>query len=735
VTDSYIGRAQSRVDGPAKVTGTAKYAADVNVPGLLYGVVVSSAIAKGRITRIDTSRACALPGVIQVFTHENRPPTPEGDKCYEDEEAPGGSPFRPLRDATIDYSAQPVALAVAETFELARYAASLVEVEYERAAHATDPDAQLREAFAPKTGRETRGDADRAYAAAAARHEGEYRHAFEHHNPMEMHGSTVVWESAGRITVYDKTQGVMNTRDYVSKVFDFDPENVHVIASYVGGAFGSGLRPEYQLFLAVMAAKALERSVRVVLTRQQMFTFGHRPHTIQRLKLGADANGRLQSVMHDAFSTTSRYEQYTESYIGWSSTLYDPQNLKHSYKLVPLDCATPMPMRAPGGATAVYAIESAMDELAYATDIDPLELRLRNYVEEKKGKPFSSKALRQCYTQGAERFGWSRRNREPRSMREGRDLIGWGMATGVWEAMRQAASARAVLASDGRLEIACAVTDIGTGTYTMVAQIAADMLGVSIDDVTVKLADSTLPNAPAQGGSWTAATAGSAVHDACLKVQRRLFGLARDMADSGLGGAKLEDIEFREGRIGLAGDRSQGVSLIDLMRHSGVATIEEAADSEPDASVDQRYASYAHSAVFAEVRVDADLGTVRVTRLVNAVAAGRILNPKTARSQVLGGVVWGIGMALHEETFMDQTLGRFMNHNFAEYHVPVNADVSDIEIIFVDEREDALNPLGVKGLGEIGVVGTAAAIANAVYHATGKRVRDLPITLDKLITG
>jgi xanthine dehydrogenase YagR molybdenum-binding subunit len=292
-----------------------------------------------------------------------------------------------------------------------------------------------------------------------------------------------------------------------------------------------------------------------------------------------------------------------------------------------------------------------------------------------------------------------------------------------------------VLTDEGRVEVGCAVTDIGTGTYTILAQVAADMLGVGIGEVTLKLADTDLPKSPVQGGSWTAATVGSAVHDACVKVRRRLFGLARDMSDSGLSTASFEDVRFGGGRIASAGEVSQGVAIVDLMRRSGVAKIEEAVESEPDPGFEGRFASYAHSAVFAEVRVDADFGTVRVTRLVNAVAAGRILNPKTARSQVLGGVVWGIGMALHEETFMDHTLGRFMNHNFAEYHVPVNADVSGIEIIFVDEREDALNPLGVKGLGEIGVVGTAAAIANAVYHATGKRVRDLPITLEKLIVG
>jgi xanthine dehydrogenase YagR molybdenum-binding subunit len=400
---------------------------------------------------------------------------------------------------------------------------------------------------------------------------------------------------------------------------------------------------------------------------------------------------------------------------------------------VPLDCATPMPMRAPGGATAVFAIECAMDELAYAAGIDPLELRLRNYTEQKQGKPFASKALRDCYTQGADRFGWSRRAPEPRSLRDGNDLIGWGMATGTWEAMRDAASARVTLTDDGRVQVECAMTDIGTGTFTMVAQIAAGMLGVAIENVALKLADSTLPHAPVQGGSMTAATVGSAVHDACIKVRRRLFGLARDMADSGLTGESFEDARFEKGRIAAAGDSSQGVALVDLLRHSGVARIEETVEAQPDSSFDERYASYVHSAIFAEVRVDADLGTVRVTRVVNAVAAGRILNPITARSQVLGGVVWGIGMALHEETFMDHRLGRFMNHDFAEYHVPVNADVQGIDIMFVEEREDALDPLGVKGLGEIGVVGTAAAIANAVYHATGKRVRDLPITLDKII--
>ena len=741
MTRSYIGQPQNRVDGRAKVTGAAKYAAEYNVPDLTYGVVVSSTIARGRITALDTSAAREVEGVLQVFTHENAPGVAHLDSSYRDETAPPGSPFRPLHDEAIHYSGQPVALVVAETFEIARYAATLVRVDYATEAHATDLMAVRDQAYEPPKKRsgiappsKPRGNAALAFANAPVRHSGEYRHSIEHHNPMEMHASTVVWEGDDRITVYDKTQGAPNSQQYITRVFGFSNEQVRVVASYVGGAFGSGLRPQYQLFLAVMAARELKRSVRVVLARRQMFTFGYRPDTIQNVSLGASMDGALQSIRHDALANTSRFEDYQENIVNWSGALYKCANALFTYKLAQLDAYTPMDMRAPGGATGVYALEAAMDELAHAAGIDPLELRLKNYTDtdQNEDKPFSSKALRECYRQGSNKFGWAKRRPQPRSMREGRELIGWGMATGIWEALRQKASAKAVLTAAGKLEVSSATTDIGTGTYTIMSQIAADTLGLAIEDVTFMLGDSSLPPAPIEGGSWTAASVGPAVKAACDAVRERLLKLAREIDGSPLADAKRGDVTFSDGHLRLTRDSSMALSIVEVMRGANVATIEEEATAEPDRE-SKKHAMYVHSAVFAEVRVDEDLGTIRVTRVVNAVAGGRILNPKTARSQILGGVVWGMGMALHEETFTDHNLGRFMNHSYAEYHIPVNADVHDIEVIFVEEHDDIINPLGAKGLGEIGIVGTAAAIANAVFHATGKRVRHLPITLDKLL--
>jgi xanthine dehydrogenase YagR molybdenum-binding subunit len=741
MTRSYIGQPQNRVDGRAKVTGAAKYAAEYNVTGLAYGVVVSSAIAKGKITAIDTSAALAVDGVLQVFTHENAPRLAWLSRSYKDGVAPPGTPFRPLHDEHIVYSGQPVALVVADTFEAARYAATLVRIDYSIEVHETDLTVARENAYKPPKKRsgipapsKARGDAAGAFESAAVKHSAEYRHSIEHHNPMEMHASTVVWEGDGRITVYDKTQGAPNSQQYITKVFGFSEDQVRVVASYVGGAFGSGLRPQYQLFLAVLAARELERSVRVTLTRQQMFSFGYRPDTIQQVTLGATPHGALESITHEALANTSRFEDYQENIVNWSGALYRCDNVRYAYELAQLDCYTPIDMRAPGGVTGVYAIEAAMDELAHAAGIDPLELRLRNYTDtdQNEALPFSSKALRECYAQASQKFGWEKRSPAPRSMREGKSLIGWGMATGIWEVMREKASARAVLTAAGKLEVASATTDIGTGTYTIMSQIAADSLGLAIEDVTFMLGDSSLPPAPIEGGSWTAASVGSAVKEACDAVRGRLYRYARELDDSPFADSHIEDVTFTEGRLRLTRDPSIALSISEVMRHANVATIEEEVSSAAGKESKQ-YAMYVHSAIFAEVRVDEDFGTIRVTRVVNAVAGGRILNPKTARSQILGGVVWGIGMALHEETFTDHNLGRFMNHNYAEYHVPVNADVHEIEVIFVDERDEVVNPLGAKGLGEIGIVGTAAAIANAVFHATGKRVRHLPITLDKLL--
>ena len=734
IATSLLGKPTSRVEGRAKVTGAARYAAEHNVAGLAHGFVVSATIAKGRIRRIHTADALAVAGVLDVFTHTHRPELASAEEKYSDEVAPPGAPFRPLYDKYVRFNGQPVALVVAEEPEIARFAASLVRVEYEQETHVTDFEGQ-RGKGTVRGGEEahvySRGNAAKAFAQAPVRIEAEYRMPVEHHNPMEMFGATAIWDGGDRITVYDKTQGPQNCRDYVANVFSLRPDEVRVLCPYVGGGFGSGLRPQYELPLAVLAARALKRSVQVALTRQQMFTLGYRAANIQSLALGADRDGRLAVFRHTFIGMTSQFEDFQRNSVGWSSQLYRCANVETGQKLVKLDQNTPCDMRAPGGAEGLYAIECAMDELAYTAGLDPLELRLINYSDKDQieDKPYSSKELRQCYRQGAERFGWSKRNPQPRSMRDGNELVGWGMATGIWEAMQMPASARAVLTANGSVEIASATADIGPGTYTMMTQLAAEMLGVPLDHVTAKLGDSTLPDAPVEGGSFTTSSVGSAIDAACRAVQQELLRLAQLAGGSPLAGARLNQVTFAEGRIRRNDGRE--MSIADAMRAGKVDRIEKEAAAEP--SENSNYAHFTHSAIFAEVKIDEQLGVIRVTRVVNAVAAGRILNPKIAASQILGAVVGGIGMALHEETATDHRFGRFMTHNLADYHVPTNADVQAIDVIFVDERDEEINQLGIKGVGEIGIVGTAAAIANAIYHATGKRIRDLPITIDKLM--
>jgi xanthine dehydrogenase YagR molybdenum-binding subunit len=734
----YIGTATSRVDGRAKVTGAAKYAAEFSADGLAYGSVVASRIAKGRIVRIDAREALRVNGVIDVLTHENRPPMASTDAAYKDDTAPEGSPFQPLYDDKILFSGQPIALVVAEEPEIARFAASLVRVEHKEEAHVTDMYRQRDEAIALPPTRDMfappkpRGEADRAFAAAKVRHEGEYYAPIEHHNPMEMYASTVIFDGDGKLTIYDKTQGVQNVQRYISTVFDMNPGDVRVVSPFMGGGFGSGLRPQYQVALAVLAARALQRSVRVALTRQQMPVLGYRPAMIQRIALGAKAAGTLDAVTHEAVTVTSQYEDFYRQETGWSGLLYECPNAKYTHKLARLDLATPCDMRCPSAATGVFALECAMDELAVALKLDPLELRLRCYSDRDQNadRPYSSKRLRECYRQGAEAFGWDRRSAQPRSMRDGSELVGWGMATGIWEALQMPIAVRIVLSANGHAEISCATSDIGTGTYTIMTQVAADMLGLPLDSVNVRLGDSTLPQSPVEGGSWIAASVSNGIATTADAVRKELLRLAKQMPNSPLADAAPDEVALADGKLVSTRDASRAASIVDAMRHGAVDRIvQEKSTRFPD---DGSHAHNTHSAVFAEVKVDEQLGAIRVARVVNTVAAGRILNTKTASSQIMGSVVWGIGMALHEETLVDHNFGRIMNPNLAEYHVPANADVHDIRVIFVDEPDDTINQLGIKGVGEIGIVGVAAAIANAVYHATGKRVRDLPITLDKL---
>ncbi|MBB4392260.1 xanthine dehydrogenase family protein molybdopterin-binding subunit [Bradyrhizobium sp. ERR14] len=732
--NGYVGTPTSRVDGRAKVTGAAKYAGEFAADGLLHGFIVDATVPRGRIARLDTSDALKVKGVVDVLTHTHRVALADKDEAWKDEVAPEkGSPFRPLYDDRVKFNGQPIALVIAEDWETAKFAATRVRVEYEQEAFATDLETERGTSAKVDQPHKPRGDAAAALAGAAVRHEADYVLPTEHHNPMELYATTAVWDGSGSLTVYDKTQGVQNVHKYLCGVFDMKPEDIRVVSPYVGGAFGSGLRPQHQVVLATLAALALKRSVRVVLTRQQMYGLGYRPMTIQRVALGAKSDGTLDAVTHEAIAVTSRYEDFSRNDTGWAQQLYKSPNSRLSHKLVHLDVPTPCDMRAPGAATGVCALECAMDELAVALKLDPIELRLKCYSDRDQSEdlPFTSKQLRECYARGAEAFGWARRNPAPRAMRDGKDLVGWGMATGVWEALQMPVAVRIVLTANGHAEVSCAASDIGTGTYTIMAQVAADALGLPIGNIDVKLADSTLPQAPVEGGSWMAASSAHAVLGAAEDIRQELARLAKAIPDSPLGGLNASEMVLVDGTISKAGDKSRAVSIADVMRHGKLERIEKQKLNQ--FAEDKSHARNTHSAVFAEVKVDEELGVIRVTRVVSAVAAGRILNTKTGRSQIMGSVVWGIGMALHEETVMDHRFGRIMNANIAEYHIPVNADIHDIDVIFVDEPDDRINKLGVKGLGEIGIVGVPAAIANAVYHAIGKRVRHFPITLDKLL--
>jgi xanthine dehydrogenase YagR molybdenum-binding subunit len=740
----HSGMAVSRVDGRAKVTGSAQYAAEHGAADLCYGVAVNSTVAKGRIKQIDSIAALSAHGVIAVITHLNRPKMRSNDLAYKDMTAPGGSPFRPLFSDRVFYSGQPIALVVADTFEAARHAATLLKVTYDVEEHDTNLLASLDRAYKPRplkagfTPPSSKGDAEAAWDAAPVKIESEYYNGVEHHNPMEMHASTVIYGEDGHLTIYDKTQSSQNSRWYVSHAFGLSKDKVTVRNPYVGGAFGSGLRPQYQLPLAVMAALQLKRSVRVVLTRQQMFSFGHRPETWHKLRLAASRDGKLQAISHEAIQETSRLEDYVEVVVNWSGQMYACDNIKLGYQLVAQDRYSPIDMRAPGAAHGVHALEVAMDELAYELKMDPLELRLRNYAEINplEDKPFSSKELRQCYKLGAERFGWKDRPIEPRSMRDGDELIGWGMATGMWDSLVMVARVSAVLHADGRLVVSSAASDIGTGTYTVMSMIAAEALGLPLERVTFQLGDSTLPLAPVEGGSSHVATVGSGVAGACDKLKASLLKLAQAQTDSIFKGLKLKDVEFNDGMMHLRAQPGNGVQLHELLAAAGQDRLEEKFLLTPQMLKQRKYSRAVHSAVFCEVRVNEKLGMVRVTRVVDAVAAGRIISAKTAASQIVGGVVWGISQALHEETFTDHRLGRFMNHNYAEYHVATNADIHDIQVIFADEDDRVVSKqLGAKGVGEIGIVGVAAAVANAIFHATGKRLRTTPITPDKLLLG
>lgn len=729
----FIGLPVDRVDGRAKVTGAARYAADATIDAPLHAVIVQSTIARGRITEIDESAARAVPGVVEVVTYRNAPRVPA---LPFDFTAPVSEELAPLQGPEIRYDGQHVAAVVGTTFEAAREGAALLRIAYESAPAELDPETarqvDLPEQWFGSPAQTRRGDPEAAYERSEVRIDATYVTPIENHNPLEPSVTVAEWRD-GELTVYDSTQWVRGTRAALAKHFGLDEERVRVIAPFLGGGFGCKGFFWPHAVIAAMAAKLTNRPVKLVLTREQMFTsVGHRSETRQRLRVGASRDGRLSAVLHDVLMEGSRVATFVEAAGGVSEMLYDVPNVAVSHRLARLDVPSPTAMRAPGEAPGCFALDSALDELAYACGVDPLEILRRNHasVDPSNGLPFSSKHLLACYERGAEAFGWSMRAREPRAMRVGDELVGWGVATATYPALRLPAEARVTIATDGSVDVASATHDLGTGMYTILAQIAADALGVDTDAVRVRIGDSSFPNAPVAGGSMSSASVGPAVQDAAMRARGEAIAIATSTESSPLYGLGADEVETSAGAVRAKADPSRGIAYGEIARLGGGA-IDAAGGAAPDD--DEKYSFHSFGAQFVEVRFDEDLARLRVSRALGVFDCGRILNPKTARSQMIGGITMGIGMALLEETVRDPRYGAVVTNNLADYHVPVNADIPNVEVEFVEEPDYALNPLGARGIGEIGITGVAAAIANAVYHATGVRVRDLPIVPEKLL--
>lgn len=726
-----VGTGVNRVDGPRKVTGTAPYPMDFSVPGQAYGALVQSTVAAGRIVRMHTDAAEGAPGVLSVLTHKNRPPVGTGPTT-----ALGASPPSPLRNDRIVHHGQHIAFVVAETPEQAVAAARLVHADYD----ATEPLLDLRdpraETLVDPWGTDTaRGDVAAALESAEVTVRAMYTTADNTNNPLGLFATLAAWEG-DTLTVHDTSQWPSMVRTTLSVVFGIPESSVRVLVPYVGGGFGAGLRAWPHVILTAMAARMIKRPVKLVLTRPQMFTsIGHRPSGVQWLSVGATREGELTAVDHRSLSSLSMEETDFEPFASGSAFAYRCANVVTQDRQARLNVAVPTSMRAPAEAQGNFALESALDELALELHVDPLELRRRNHtdVDPRNGLPWSEKALLECYEVGARRFGWADRDPEPRSMRDGNWLVGYGMASAWFPYFARPCAAQATINSDGSALVRSAATDIGTGTYTVMAQLAAGELGLPLDLVRFDLGDSDMPNSMMAGGSGLTGGLGNAVHDACRQLVRSFVELACGDAESPLQGASPDDVECTDGRIHLAGRPDRGESYAAVLARHGLSELTANGSSTPPEAEDLGMSlAGAYGAKFVEVRVDADLGLIRVARVVSAIDGGRILNEKTARSQIIGGTVGGIGMALFEDTVTDPRTGRIANGTFGDYLVAVNADVPDLDVIFVGEP-DRGTATATKGVGEVGLVGIPPAIANAVHHATGKRLRDLPITLDALL--
>ncbi|GAB3898874.1 xanthine dehydrogenase family protein molybdopterin-binding subunit [Spirosoma agri] len=735
-----IGDPIDRIDGREKVTGTARYSADIKRPDLVHGVLVMSTIAHGRIQQIDTSATLNVPGVVGVMSHENVPKIGGTEKNKNSAQATDRV-LHVFQDNQVHYNNQPIAVVLAETFEAATEGAERVRIRYDVETLKPELPANMDKAVKPERLPRAddqvdtqRGDMKAGMGEATVRFEETYRTPTQTHNALEPHALVSYWEG-DKLTMYTATQAVSSTQKRVAELFGIPKENVRVICQYIGGGFGSKGTVFSQNMLGPLAAKFIKRPVKLVLKREHMYGMvGSRSATVQRFSLGAKADGQFTAMGHYTIAQTGDFDDFAEPAGVISRMLYAVPNQETTHKVIRANIGLTSPMRAPGEAPGVFALECGIDELAAQLKMDPLALRLKNYAETDphRNLPYTSKSLRACYDRGAEQFGWSKRNAEPRSMRDGNHLIGMGMATTVYPVNRGESSAKVQLNADGTVRVETATQDLGTGTFTILTQLVAEVFDISPDLVTLAAGDTRYPEAVGSGGSRTTVTTGSAVVQVAKEVLTKAKKMALNDTKSPLYATPESEIMIEKGRLYRKSDARKGESLSSLLKRNGGKPLQEMQESKAGAEKN-KYSMYGFGTIFAEVRVDEALGEVRVSRLLSVVSAGKIVNEKTARSQLLGGMIWGVSMALHEDTLRDPRTGRIMNPNLAEYHMPVNADIGELDNIFIAEEDESVNPAGVKGIGEMGIVGSVSAIANAIYHATGKRHRDLPITPDKLL--
>lgn len=737
MSEQVIGTPHKRVDGRLKVSGVAQYAADHPVSGMLYAYGAYSTVASGKIRAIHDDKARGMPGVIIVLHHGNIMKlhrTPNAPLNFAEILSSGMVEEHrlPFEDDQVYYPGQFVALVVADTFEHARAAAHNVKVDYV----ASEPVKSLAQALDSHGSRKgtrghSRGNVETGLGVGARRLDETYTTPVETHNPMEMHATTAFWQ-AGRLIVYESSQGVLNHRNVLANIFDLTADQVEVRAPFIGSGFGSKLWPWPHSIAACAAARMTNRPVQLVVPRAQMFTtVGHRPETIQRVRLATDSAGKLVSISHESYNSTSTIDAYTEACGGMTKSLYSCPNVLVSHNHSAVNRGTPTSMRAPGAAPGLFALESAMDEMALAIGMDPLAFRQLNLSshDESSNLPWSSNHLPEAMTAAAERFGWNRRNPMVGSMRDGDEIIGYGMGACNWEAFRVATEARVTLRADGTALAQCGLQDIGTGTYTIVAQTVSELTGLSLEKVEVELGSSSFPAGPVSGGSWATASAMSAMAGATREALKRMKQYA--VADTGpFAGAAADSLDIQNGAL-VSGGRQ--ASFADILASQRLARAEGWYHS--DAADMSKYSFRSFGVHFVEVRWDPGISRLRVARVVSAIDVGKVVNPLAARNQVEGGIVMGIGMALFEAAEYDARNGLPVNNNYAEYMVPVHADQPEIDVILLDHPDYKLGEFGARGIGEIGVTGLAGAVANAVYHATGKRVRTLPITLDKLMDG